>query len=76
MVRQTGCGKTTSIQNLATNKMFGDIKEVYWLSREDKIREREDNVSKYFNKHVDFKYPKSIEDFILCLDFFQRKKKN
>ena len=56
--------------------MFGDIKEVYWLSREDKIREREENVSKYFNKHVDFKYPKSIEDFILCLDFFQRKKKN
>ena len=28
VVGRTGCGKTTFIQNLGKNKMFGDIKEV------------------------------------------------
>ena len=27
---RTGCGKTTFVQNLGKNKMFGDVKEVYW----------------------------------------------
>ena len=30
---QTGCGKTTFVQNLAKNKIFGSIKDVYWLSK-------------------------------------------
>ena len=30
----TGCGKTTFIQNLGKNKMFGkDIKLVFWVSK-------------------------------------------
>ena len=30
---QTGCRKTTFIQNLAKNKMFGKLKEIFWLSK-------------------------------------------
>ena len=30
IVGKTGCGKTTFVQNLGKNKMFGDVKEVYW----------------------------------------------
>ena len=29
VVGRTGCGKTTFIQNLGKNKMFGDIKESF-----------------------------------------------
>lgn len=54
--------------------MFGDVKEVYWLSKIFLSQEREENVSEYFNKHVDFKYTKSIEDFNLCLNFFKERK--
>ena len=33
VVGRTGCGKTTFIQKLGQNKMFGnDIIEVYWVS--------------------------------------------
>ena len=34
MVGRTGCGKTTFVQNLGKNKMFGEIKEVTWLSKD------------------------------------------
>ena len=33
IVGRTGCGKTTFVQNLGQNKLFGDIKEVYWISK-------------------------------------------
>ena len=33
VVGRTGCGKTTFVQNLGKNKMFGDIKEVFWISK-------------------------------------------
>ena len=32
-VGRTGCGKTTFAQNLGKNNLFGDIKEVYWISK-------------------------------------------
>ena len=34
VVGTTGCGKTTFIQNLGRNKMFGrDIHTVFWISK-------------------------------------------
>ena len=34
IVGRTGCGKTTFIQKLAQNKMFGnDIANVFWISK-------------------------------------------
>ena len=30
---QTGCGKTTFTQNLAKNKMFSELKNLFWLSK-------------------------------------------
>ena len=74
IVGQTGCGKTTFVQNLAKNKMFGSIKEVYWLSKISLSRDREENIGDCFDVHVDFKYPKNLEEFDTLDDFFQRKK--
>ena len=74
VVGQTGCGKTTFVQSLAKNKMFGDMKEVYWLPKISLSRDRENNIEDCFGINVDFKYPKHLEEFDVCLDFFQRRK--
>ena len=31
VVGRTGCGKTTFVQNLAKDQLFGDIKKVFWI---------------------------------------------
>ena len=75
VVGRTGCGKTTFVQNLGKNKMFGEIKEVIWLSKIPLSREKKKNISDCFiNKQIDFKYPNTVEDFEDLLEFFQRKK--
>ena len=33
VIGQTGCDKTTFVQNLAINSMFGDLKKVDWISK-------------------------------------------
>ena len=55
--------------------MFDDIKEIYWLSEISIYQERENNISECFDKHLNFKYPRNLEEFDVYLDFFQRRKK-
>ena len=75
VVERTGCGKTTFVQNLAKNKMFGEIKEVTWLSKISLSRKRKKTFRSYFiDEEIDFKYPNTVEDFDDFLEFFQRKK--
>ena len=55
--------------------MFGEIKEVTWLSKIPLSRERENNIRGCFiDEQIDFKYPNTIEDFEELLEFFQRKR--
>ena len=54
--------------------MFGSIKVAYWLSKIPLPRDREENITDCINVHVDFKYPKNLEEFDTLLDFFQRKR--
>ena len=35
---------------------------------------KEKKIKACSKKHVDFKYPNSLDDFKACLDLFQRKK--
>ena len=74
IIGQTGFGKKTFVQNLAKNDLFGEIKEIFWISKIFLSSEREDNIKACFKEHVEFKYPNNIEDFNMCLDFFQRKR--
>ena len=48
VVGRTGCGKTTFVQNLGKNQMFGDIKEVLWISKISLSTERENNIRDCF----------------------------
>ena len=52
---QTGCGKTAFVQSLAKKKMFGNIKEVYWLSKISLSKDRVNNISGCFDVEVNFK---------------------
>ena len=75
VVERTGCSKTTFVQNLGKNKLFGDIKEVYWVSKIELSIDRENNIRDCFHeKNVDFKYPTNVDDFYDFLEFYQRKK--
>ena len=70
---QTFCGKTTFMQNLAKNRMFGDIKSVFWLSKIELSKDREQTISTYFHGvPVRFLYPRTWDD--MYLGFFQKKK--
>ena len=63
-VGRTGCGKNTFVQNLGKNKMFGDVKEVYWMSNIELSKAREENIRDCFvNQIVKFDYPNNVEEF-------------
>ena len=55
--------------------MFGDMKQVYWLSKKYLSKDRENNIEECFNGPVGIKYPKHLEEFDVCLDFFKEEKK-
>ena len=75
VVGRTGCGKTIFVQNLGRNKLFGDIKEVYWISKIELSAERQDSIKDCFKDQiVDFKYPSSVEDFNDLLEIYKQKK--
>ena len=75
VVGRAGCGETTFVQSLGKNKMFGEIKEVTWLSKIPLSKEREDNIrSCFINEQIDSKYPNTVEDFEELVEFFREKK--
>ena len=40
VIGQTECGKTTFIQKLAKNKLFGKLNEIFWISKISPIKEK------------------------------------
>ena len=52
IVGRTGCGKTTFVQNLGKNKLFGDVREVYWISKIGLSKDREDNIRGCFTDQI------------------------
>ena len=54
--------------------MFGDIKEVVWVSKIALSKDREDNIRDCFiNAKIAFQYPHSIDEFDDLLDYVQTK---
>ena len=74
IVGQTGCGKTTFMQNLAKNNLFAELNKIFWISKIPPSSEREKNISTWFQKYVDFNYPQTIDELNIHLKFFQRKR--
>ena len=61
------------MQKLGKNKLFGDIKEVYWVSKIELSADRESNI---WDQNVDFTYPNNAEDFNDLLEIYKQKKPN
>ena len=75
MVGRTGCGKTTFVQNLGENNLFGEISEVYWVLKITLSGEREDEIRGSFsNQKVHFSYPQNVEDFNYLIESFMQTK--
>ena len=68
------CGKTTFIQTLAKNGLFGKIKDVTWLTRITLSKNEEENIRSCFDIQVYFTYPQSVYEFDYLIENFQRIK--
>ena len=63
------------VQNLGRNKLFGDIKEVLWISKIELSNDREENIRDCFSDQiVNFEYPANVEEFDDLLEKYTRKK--
>ena len=75
VVGRTGCGKTTFVRNLQKKKPFGDIKEVFWITKIVLSAEREDSIRDCFkDQSFNLNYPDNIEDFDYLLETCKRDK--
>ena len=72
IVERTGCGKTTFVQNLAKNKLFGQITEVYWVSKIELSKEQEESIEAIFeDQEISFHY---LNNYDYLIDVFKRRK--
>ena len=72
---QTECGKTSFVQSLGKNKIFGsDLLSVSWASKIDLSNNREEKSRQCFSyRKVDFQYPNDVEDLNLIIETFQKE---
>ena len=78
VVGRTGCGKTTFIQNLGRNKLFGaDLVEVFWVCKIVLSKEREEFIGDSFeDQEVQFSYPHYLDDFNYLIGNFLQNRSN
>ena len=72
---RTKCGKTTFVQNLGKNKLFGEIITVFWISKISLSDETEEKIRDSFeDQEVFFNYLENLDDFNYILEGFMQKK--
>ena len=75
VVGQTRCGKTSFVQNLGKNKMFGRINSVDWISKVELSENREHQIRESFSyASVEFHYPNDVGEFDTVLDLLKDNK--
>ena len=74
LVGQTGCGKTSFVQSLGRNKIFGDsLRDVDWVSKIILTKSREDEIRDCFDyTMLEFHYPDDLSDFDILIETFQK----
>ena len=75
MLGQTGCEKTSFVQSLDKNKIFGsNLLSVDWDSKINLTKNREDEIRQCFTyTNVDFEYPNVVEELNLLIETFQKE---
>ena len=76
VVGRTGCGKTTFIQQLGKNKLFGTkITDVFWVSKIILSSERENAIRESFkDQDIIFNYPTDLDEFNYLIGNFTQEK--
>ena len=76
IVGRTGCGKTTFIQQLGKNKLFGtEITDAFWVSKVTLTKEREDFIRESFeDQEAHFSYLQDVDDFNYLIENFTQDK--
>ena len=72
---QTGCGKTSFVQSLGKNKIFGsNLLSVDWVSKINLIKNGEGEIRQCFTyTNVDFHHPNDVEELNLLTETFQEE---
>ena len=73
---QTAYGKTTFVQNLGKNELFGKLKDVSWVTKIVLSREREQNIWSCIDVPAKLFYLENVSEFHVITDNFQRKKQS
>ena len=60
-------GKTTLVQEMASNSMFGKLERAHWISAVELLKKREAEIDSCFEPKVEFYYPES--EYELKKDF-------
>ena len=55
----SGNGKTSLVQEAATNSLFGKLEKKHWISGVEFSREREGEIESCFESEIEFYYPKN-----------------
>ena len=76
IVGRTGCVKTTFIQQLGKNKLFGEeITATFWVSKISLSKDRENFIRESFDEQeVRFSYPQNLYEFDFFRENFMQKK--
>ena len=75
VVGQTRCGKTSFVQKLGKNKMFGSIDSVDWISKIELSEAREHQIREsFFYGSVEFHYPNDLREFETILELLKDNK--
>ena len=75
VVGQTRCGKTSFVQRLGKNKMFGGIDSVDWISKIELSVAREHQIrGSLCYASVEFRYPHDLGEFETILELLKDNK--
>ena len=75
VVGQTRCGKTSFVQSLCRNKIFGSVDSVDWISKVELLENREHQIRQSFSyASVEFHYPNDVAEFDTVLDLLKDNK--
>ena len=75
VVEQTRCGKTSFVQKLGKNKMFGSIDSVDWISEIELSEATKHQIRESFSyASVEFHYPNDLGEFETILELLKDNK--
>ena len=75
VVGQTRCGKTSLLQSLGRNKIFGSVDSVDWISKVELSENREHQIRQSFSyASAEFHYHNDVAEFDTVLNLIKDNK--